>query len=50
MTKHPGVKQELTRSEFRVGGKIQLYDHISDANTCSAHEIKTEFQKIGWKQ
>ena len=47
--KHPGVKQELTKSKFRVAGKIQISKQILNKSTDTAKKIKTEFAKKGWK-
>jgi len=45
---HPGVKKELDRSIFRVGGKIKLLDKNLLNNTLNPQETKKYFQENNW--
>lgn len=47
--KHPGVKMELERSVFRVGGKIVLTDETVLAGVLDPDKTRKIFSKNGWQ-
>lgn len=46
---HPGVRKEKKRSQFRIGGKIRLYDHGLLEGALKPEETKRIFRERGWK-
>jgi len=46
---HPGVKKELGRNTYRIGGKISLTNDKLLKNQLSPEETKNAFEKMGWK-
>lgn len=47
--KHPGVKKELSRHEYRVGGKVVLTDKTTAGGQLNPKLTKEVFLKKGWK-
>lgn len=45
---HPGVKKELRRHQFRVGGKTRLLDKTVLDNTLDPKKTKEYFKSKGW--
>jgi len=48
-TNHPGVKKELAKGKFRVGGKIKLLDDTLLENALNPNDTKQYFQEKNWK-
>lgn len=48
-TKHPGVKKELNRSQFRIGGKVKLLDKTLLVGTLNPKETKEYFKTNAYK-
>jgi len=46
---HPGVKQEIDRFPYRIGGKITITDLSILDNNLNPKETKEFFQRKGWK-
>lgn len=46
---HPGVKKELQKGSFRVGGKITLVDESILEGALNPQETKEHFKKMGYK-
>ncbi len=46
---HPGVRKEMERSRFRVGGKTTLVDRTLLEDALKPGETKKIFQDKGWK-
>lgn len=46
---HPGVKKEIERFEFRVGGKVTLSDSSLLNNVLRPEKTKDVFSQKGWK-
>ncbi|MDD5439067.1 MAG: sulfate adenylyltransferase [Candidatus Omnitrophica bacterium] len=47
--KHPGVKKELGRSEYRIGGKTQITDKAVVRGALDPARTKRLFKRRGWK-
>lgn len=47
--KHPGVKKELERSSFRIGGQTILTDKSYLKNALKPENTREIFRKKGWK-
>lgn len=45
---HPGVKQEMTKSKYRVAGKIKISKKVITNDTNSAGKIKSQLKEKGW--
>ena len=46
---HPGVKKEIERNKFRIGGDIEITDTNLLKNNLNPITTKEEFEKRGWK-
>ena len=49
---HPGVAYELSRSRYRVGGEVKLFENYSrgfPGCNYTPTETKSDFAKLGWK-
>ncbi len=46
---HPGVKKELSRSKYRVGGKVTITDKTILKNSLNPAETKAYFKQKEWK-
>lgn len=46
---HPGVRKELERSKYRVGGKTELLDKSLLEGTLNPADTKRIFKEKGWK-
>jgi sulfate adenylyltransferase len=46
---HPGVRQETTRSEYRIGGKVKLTDRGLLAQSLDPVASRALFRERGWK-
>ncbi len=46
---HPGVKKELARFKYRVGGKITIIDESILENSLQPKETKKYFEQKNWK-
>jgi sulfate adenylyltransferase len=49
--KHPGVKKENKKSEFRIGGRTELLDKglLKEEGVLNPKKIKEYFKKRGWE-
>lgn len=45
---HPGVKKELLKHKYRIGGKIIVKDETILADNLKPKEIKSYFKNKGW--
>jgi len=45
---HPGVKKELNRGKYRVGGKVTLLDNTLLEDALNPKKTKEFFKKQGW--
>ena len=45
---HPGVKQEMTKSKYRVAGKVKINEKVIQNYTESAEIIKSQLKEKGW--
>jgi len=48
-TKHPGVKKELLKFKYRVGGRITVTDETILNNSLKPVDTKEYFKNKGWK-
>lgn len=51
-TKHPGVRKETEKPEWRLGGKVRVHrpvGPISGRHFKTPQEIKSEIERMGWK-
>jgi len=46
---HPGVKKELARGKYRIGGEVTLLDEYLSVDALSPIETKKYFKKKEWK-
>jgi sulfate adenylyltransferase len=46
---HPGVAKELSRTKYRIGGKINITDSSILNNSLNPTETKNYFKHKGWK-
>ena len=46
--KHPGVKKELSRYKYRVGGKIKIIDETILNDSLKPKDTKKYFKEKGW--
>jgi sulfate adenylyltransferase len=46
---HPGVKKELSRYKYRVGGKVTLLDESLAKDALNPTKTKEYFKQMGWK-
>ena len=46
---HPGVKKEIEKGEYRIGGLIQIIENSILKDQINPNEIKEFFLKKGWK-
>ncbi len=48
-TDHPGVKKELSRYKYRIGGKINILENSLIKKSLDPKKTKKFFRKKGWK-
>ncbi|MCP4155514.1 MAG: sulfate adenylyltransferase [bacterium] len=48
-TEHPGVKKELSRSQFRIGGKTKIIDLSVLEGALNPENTRAVFANKGWK-